>query len=401
MKTTDLLAILLLSLCGVAMTISPAAAQKSNAPGVTATEIKIGQTMPYSGPASAWGTVGRAELAYFKMINEQGGINGRKINLISLDDAFSPPKTVEQTRRLIEKEGVSIIFGSLGPGNLAVRGYLNDQHIPQIFVLAPTETYNDPQHFPWTMGLQPTYYLDGKVHARYILAHKPDAKIAILHENEQIAGEAAKGFEDGLGDKAGKLIVKKLSYEISDPTIDSQMVTLKGSGANAFYNVSSPKFAAQAIRKANELGWKPLHFLAYGSQSISAVLEPAGLDNATGIISATFGKDPTDPRWKDDANTKEFLAWLQKYYPGGKASDIFIGAGWAFAQPLVYVLKQCGDDLSRENIMRQATNLHNVALSWLLPGVTLNTSPTDYQPIKEMREMRFNGKTWELFDENN
>jgi branched-chain amino acid transport system substrate-binding protein len=393
--------LVLISLCVTAVTASPVGAQKSKAPGVTDTEIKVGQTMPYSGPASAWGTVGRAELAYFKMINEQGGINGRKITLLSLDDAFSPPKTVEQTRRLIEKEGVSIIFGSLGPGNLAVREYLNDQHIPQIFVLAPTETYNDPQHFPWTMGLQPTYYLDGKVHARYILAHKPDAKIAILHENEQIAREAAKGFEDGLGDKAGKLIVKKLTYEISDPTIDSQMVTLKGSGADAFYNVSSPKFAAQAIRKANELGWKPLHFLAYGSQSISAVLEPAGLDNATGIISATFGKDPTDPRWKDDPNTKEFLAWLQKYYPGGKASDIFIGAGWAFAQPLIFVLKQCGDDLSRENIMRQATNLHNVNLSWLLPGVTLNTSPTDYQPIKEMREMRFNGKTWELLDESN
>jgi branched-chain amino acid transport system substrate-binding protein len=394
-------AIFFLSICSAVAVVSPALAQKNNAPGVTATEIKIGQTMPYSGPASAWGAVGRAEIAYFKMINEEGGINGRKITLISLDDAFSPPKTVEQTRRLIEKEGVSIIFGSLGPGNLAVREYLNDQHIPQIFVLAPTETYNDPQHFPWTMGLQPTYYLDGKVHARYILAHKPDAKVAILHENEQIAREAAKGFEDGLGDNAGKLIVKKLTYEISDPTIDSQMVTLKGSGADTFYNVSSPKFAAQAIRKANDLGWKPLHFLVYGSQSISAVLEPAGLENATGIISATFGKDPTDPRWKDDPNTKEFLAWMQKYYPGGKASDIFIGAGWAFAQPLVYVLKQCGDDLSRENIMRQATNLHNVALSWLLPGVTLNTSPKDYQPIKEMREMRFNGRTWELLDELN
>jgi ABC-type branched-subunit amino acid transport system substrate-binding protein len=379
----------------------PVAAQKHNAPGVTDTEIKVGQTMPYSGPASAWGAVGRAELAYFKMINEKGGINGRKINLISLDDAFSSPKTVEQTRRLIEREGVSIIFGSLGPGNLAVREYLNDQHIPQIFVLAPTQTYNDPQHFPWTIGLQPTYYLDGKVHARYILSHKPDAKIAILHENEQIATEAAKGFKDGLGDKAGRLVVKELTYEISDPTIDSQLVMLKSSGADAFYNVSSPKFAAQAIRKASELGWKPLHFLVYGAQSISAVLEPAGLENAIGIISATFGKDPTNPRWKDDPNTKEYLAWLQKYYPGGKASDVFIGAGWAFAQPLVYVLKQCGDDLSRENIMRQTANLHNVALSWLLPGVTLNTSPTDYQPIKEMREMRFNGKTWELLDESN
>jgi len=249
--------------------------------------------------------------------------------------------------------------------------------------------------------LQPTFYLEGKIHARYILAHKPEAKIAILYQNDQIAKEAATGMKDGLGEKARKLIVKEVSYEGSDPTIDSQLVILKGSGADVFYNISTPKFAAQAIRKVSEMGWKPLHFLSYGSQSISAVLEPAGLANATGIISAQFGKDPTDPRWMDDPNTKEFLAWLQKYYPGGKASDIFIGAGWAFAQPLVYVLKQCGNDLSRENIMRQTANLHNVAMSWLLPGVTLNTSPTDYQPIKEMRETRFNGKTWELLDESN
>jgi branched-chain amino acid transport system substrate-binding protein len=400
MKVSNHSRMLLLSFCIAASMVTPSAAQKSYAPGITDTEIKVGQAMPYSGPASAWGAVGRAELAYFKMINEQGGINGRKINLISLDDAFSPPKAVVQTRRLIEQEGVSIIFGSLGPGNLAVREYLNDKHIPQIFVLAPTETYNDPQHFPWTIGLQPTFYLEGKIHARYILAHKPDAKIGILYGNDQIAKEAVKGIEDGLGDKAAKLIVKEVSYETSDPTIDSQLVILKGSGADVFYNISVPKVAAQAIRKVSEMGWKPLHFLSYGSQSISAVLEPAGLENAIGIISAAFGKDPTDPRWRDDPNTKEFLAWMQKYYPGGKASDIFIGAGWAFAQPLVYVLQQCGDDLSRENIMRQTTNLRNVALSWLLPGVTLNTSPTDYQPIKEMRETRFNGKTWELLDES-
>jgi branched-chain amino acid transport system substrate-binding protein len=401
MKLTSHSVLILLSFGIAPIMATPVATQKHNAPGVTNTEIKVGQTMPYSGPASAWGAVGRAELAYFKMINEQGGINGRKINLISLDDAFSPPKTVEQTRRLIEQEGVSIIFGSLGPGNLAVREYLNDKHIPQIFVLAPTEIYNDPQHFPWTIGLQPTFYLEGKIHARYILAHKPDAKIGILYGNDQIAKEAVRGIEDGLGDKAAKLIVKEVSYETSDPTIDSQLVMLKGSGADVFYNISVPKVAAQAIRKVSEMVWKPLHFLSYGSQSISAVLEPAGLENAIGIISAAFGKDPTDPRWRDDPNTKEFLAWMQKYYPGGKASDIFIGAGYAFAQPLVYVLKQCGDDLSRENIMRQTTNLHNVALSWLLPGVTLNTSPTDYQPIKEMRETRFNGKTWELLDESN
>jgi len=247
--------------------------------------------------------------------------------------------------------------------------------------------------------IQASYYLDGKVHARYILAHKPNAKIAILHENEDVAKEAVKGLRDGLGDKSGQLIVKELSYEISDATVDSQMVTLKASGADTFYNVSSPKFATQAIRKANELGWKPLHFLVYGSQSIQAVLEPAGLENSIGIISAIFGKDATDPRWKDDPSTKLYLDWLQKYYPGGRAADIFIGSGWAFAQSLIYVLKQCGDDLSRENIMRQTTNLHSVALPWLLPGVTLNTSPTDYQPIKQMTETRFNGKSWDLLSE--
>jgi branched-chain amino acid transport system substrate-binding protein len=383
----------------MAIVADDAKAEKKYGPGVTDTEIKVGQTMPYSGPASAWGTVGRAELAYFRMINDQGGINGRKINLISLDDAFSPPKTVEQTRRLVEQENVAFIFSSLGPGNLAVRRYLNDLRVPQLFVLAPTERLNDPEHFPWTIGLIPSYYLDGKVHARYILAHKPSAKIAILHENLDVEKEAVKGLRDGLGDKSGQLIVKELSYETSDATVDSQMVTLKASGADTFYNVSSPKFATQAIRKANELGWKPLHFLAYGSQSIQAVLEPAGLENSIGIISAIFGKDATDPRWKDDPSTKLYLDWLQKYYPGGRAADIFIGSGWAFAQSLIYVLKQCGDDLSRENIMRQTTNLHSVALPWLLPGVTLNTSPTDYQPIKQMTETRFNGKSWDLLSE--
>ena len=383
----------------IAIVADDAKAEKKYGPGVTDTGIKVGQTMPYSGPASAWGTVGRAELAYFRMINDQGGINGRKINLISLDDAFSPPKTVEQTRRLVEQANVAFIFGSLGPGNLAVRKYLNDRRVPQLFVLAPTERYNDPQHFPWTIGLMPSYYLDGKVHARYILAHNPNAKVAVLHENEDVAKEAVKGLKDGLGEKSGQLIVKELPYEISDATVDSQMVTLKASGADTFYNVSSPKFATQAIRKANELGWKPLHFLVYGSQSIQAVLEPAGLQNSIGIISAIFGKDATDPRWKDDPSTKLYLDWLQKYYPGGRAADIFIGSGWAFAQPLVYVLKQCGDDLSRENILRQTTNLHNVSLPWLLPGVTLNTSPTDYQPIKQMTETRFNGTSWDLLSE--
>jgi branched-chain amino acid transport system substrate-binding protein len=380
--------------------ISPALAQKKYAPGVTDAEIKIGQTMPYSGPASAWGTVGLAERAYFKMINDQGGINGRKIKLISLDDAFSAPKTVEQTRKLVEEETVAVVFGSIGGAtNLAVRKYLNDNRVPQLFALNPSVKFNDPQHFPWTIGIQPTLYLEGQIHARYILARKPGAKIAILHATDPVAKEGVDGFKNGLGEMAERLIVKEQSYEESDPTIYSQIVTLKASGADTLYNISSPKFATQSIRKASEIGWKPLHFLFYGSQSISAVLEPAGLENSIGVMSATFGKDPADPQWKDDPNTREYLQWLQKYYLGGKATDIFIAAGYAFPQPLIYVLKQCGDDLSRENIMRQATNLHEVAMPWLLPGITINTTPTDYEPIKQLHEMRFNGRTWELMNE--
>jgi ABC-type branched-subunit amino acid transport system substrate-binding protein len=380
--------------------VSPVTAQKSNTPGVTATEIKIGQTMPYSGPASAWGAVGRAELAYIKMINDRGGIGGRKINLISLDDAFSPPKTVERTRKLVEEDGVAFIYGTVGFGNLAIRDYLNERHVPQLFVLLAVEKINDPQHYPWTMGFLPTLYNEGLIHAQYILAHKPEAKIAILHENDE-SRESVQGLREGLGDRADKMITKVLTYEGSDPTIDSQLVALKASGADTFYNVAYPKFAAQAIRKASEIGWKPLHFLTYVSQSIAAVLQPAGLENSIGIISGVSGKDPTDPRWADDPSTKDLLAWLEKYYPGGKPSDIFLGAGYSFIQPLIYLLEKCGDDLSRENVMRQATSFHNVTFPWLLPGITLNTSPTDYQPMKKLQETRFNGKTWELIDESN
>ena len=285
---------------------------------------------------------------------------------------------------------MAFIYGTAGTGNLAIRDYLNEHHVPQLFILAPLEKYNYPQHYPWTMGLQPTFYREGFTHARYILAHKPDAKIAILHANDD-SDEGVKGLKDGLGDRAEKLIVKELSYEWSDPTINSQIVTLKGSGADTFYNMAYPKSAAQAIRKTSEIGWKPLHLLTYISQSISAVLEPAGLQNAIGIISGIAAKDPTDPRWADDAYTRELLAWLQSYYPGGKPSDFFVVAGYDFIQPLIYLLEQCGDDLSRENIMRQATSFHDVNFPWLIPGITLNTSPTNYQPIKKMRETRFNG----------
>jgi branched-chain amino acid transport system substrate-binding protein len=389
----------LLALVVVAAASSAAVAEKRYAPGVTDTEIKIGQTMPYSGPASAWGVVGLAERAYFKMINDRGGIGGRRIELISLDDAFSPPKTVEQTRKLVEQDGVAFIYGTVGPGNLAIRTYLNDERVPQLFVLAPVEYYNDPQHFPWTMGLLPTYYLEGRTHAQYILAHKPNARIAVLREN--IGDEAVRGLRDGLGDKADKLIVKDLTFDLNDPTIDSQIVTFKASGADTFYDAAYPKPAVQAIRKSTEIGWKPLHFLSFISQSISAVLEPAGLDKSMGIISAHYAKDPADPRWADDAYTKDFLAWLQKYYPGASPNNFFVAAGYNFAQPLRIVLEQCGDDLSRENIMRQAANLHDVSLPWLLPGITMSTGPNDYQPIKKFRELRFNGKSWDFLEDIN
>jgi branched-chain amino acid transport system substrate-binding protein len=392
--------LILISLCIATAAGSLAAAQKSNAPGVSGTEIKIGQTMPYSGPASAWGTIGRAEIAYVKMINDRGGIKGRKINLISLDDGYSPPKTLEQTRKLVEGEGVAFIYNTNGPGNLVIRDYLNEHRVPQLFIQVADETFNDPQHYPWTMGLLPTFYREALVHARYILAHKPDAKIAILRANDG-STEIVKGLRDGLGDQADKLIVKELTYEVSDPTVNSQIVALKSSGADTFYDVGYTKFASQAIRKASEIGWKPLHFLYFGSQSIPAVLEPAGLENSIGIISGQFWKDQTDPRWADDAGVREYLAWQQRYYPAAKPSEVYVYAGYAFAQVLIYLLEQCGDDLSRENIMRQATSFHQVTFPWLLPGITLNTSPTDYQPIKELRETRFNGKTWELLDEHN
>jgi len=352
--------------------------------------------MPYSGPVSAWGTIGRTELAYIKMINDRGGINGRKINLISLDDAYSPPKTVEQTRKLVEQDGVAFVFGALGTAaNLAVRKYLNDHQVPQLFLLSGSGQFNDPEHFPWSIGIIPTYLLDGQTHAQYILAHRPNAKIAILYQNDDYGKAHVKGLKDGLGERAKDLVVSELSYEVSDPTIESQMVTLKASGANTLYVAAGPKFAAQAIRKASELSWRPLQFLTYTSQSISGVLEPAGLENAIGILSGSFAKDPTDPRWKDDPDTKEYFEWVQKYNPNSNGNDTFVAAGYQYAAALVLLLRQCGDDLSRENIMRRATSLHDFTIPLLLPGITLNTSPADYQPIKQLRETRFNGKFWE------
>jgi branched-chain amino acid transport system substrate-binding protein len=375
-----------------------AIAQKNYAPGVTDTEIKLGQTMPYSGPGSPYSAVGKAESAYFKMINEQGGVNGRKINLISLDDAFSPPKTVEQTRRLVEDDHVAFIWQSLGtPTNTAIQRYLNDRKIPQLFISTFASKFNDPQHFPWTMGGLGSYRAEGQIYGRYILQHHPNGRIAVLYQNDDYGKDYEQGLREGLGDKAATMIVAEATYEVSDPTVDSQIVTLQGSGADVFYDVSGAKFAAQAIRKVYDIGWKPVHFLNIVSTSVAAVLKPAGLDKSTGIISVVALKDPNDPRWHDDPGYRDWLAWMQKYYPDGDIADLNIVYGYTQAQMLVEVLKRCGDNLSRPNIMAQAEQLHALALPMLLPGITLNTTPTDFQPLKQLRMAKFNGQTWEIF----
>jgi branched-chain amino acid transport system substrate-binding protein len=393
-----LLLVLTALLLGLA--VSSAFAQKNYAPGITDTEIKIGQTMPYSGPASAYGTVGRAEAAYFKMINDQGGINGRKIKFISLDDGYSPPKTVEQTRKLVEEEGVAFIFGSLGTAtNSAIQRYMNEHKIPQLLISTFASKFKDPEHFPWTMGaLQPSYLVEGMIYANYILRHSPNAKIAILYQNDDAGRDYVKGLKDGLGVRASHLIVAEASYEVTDPTADSQIVSLQASGADTFYDITTPKFAAQAIRKVYDIGWRPTHFLAQISAFVGSVFEPVGLEKAQGIISATVAKDITDPRMRDDPDYKEWLHWMTTYYPQGNVLDATNEGAYISAQELVQILRQCGDDLSRENIMRQAANLHDYAPKMLLPGLTLNTSPTDYEPIKQMYVRQFKGKTWEVLE---
>jgi len=377
--------------------VSPAAAQKKYGPGVTDTEITLGQTMPYSGPLSAYGTIGKAETAYFAMINEQGGVNGRKIKLISLDDGYSPPKTVEQTRKLIEQENVLADFNPLGtPTNTAIQKYLNDKKVPQIFVATGATKWGDPEHFPWTIGWQPNYQTEGHIYAKYILEKMPDAKIGVLYQNDDYGKDYLKGLKDGLGDKADKMIGAQLTYEPSDPTIDSQIVSLQSSGATAFYNVATPKFAAQAIRKSYDIGWKPAQVLNSVSASVSAVIEPAGPEKAVGIVTALYAKDPTDPQWKDDKGFQDWLAWMKKYLPDGDTADAFNVYGYNLAMTMVQALKQCGDELTRENLMKQAANL-NIELPMLLPGVKVGTAPTQFYPIREMQLAKFNGKIFERF----
>jgi len=388
-------ATLVLVLIGSAL---PAAAQKRQDPNASSAEIKIGQTMPYSGPASSYSAIGKAELAYFAKINAEGGINGRKIKLISLDDGYTPPKAFEQTRRLVENDGVVAIFGTFGtPTNAVTKKYLNGKKIPQLFPTGGAVQWNDPKHFPWTFGWQPNYNLEMKVYARFLLKERPNAKIGILYQNDDVGKDNLKGLKEALGDVANRMIVKQASYETTDATVNSQVIELKASGANVFFNTGAGKFAAQAIRITHELGWRPLQFLSNYSSSVGAVLAPAGLENAEGIISSQFQKDPTDPKWTDDPGYKEWLAWMDKHHPTGDKSDIFNVYGYLSAQTLVAVLKACGDDLTPENLRRQAESLHNVALPMLLPGITLNTDADNHVPLGRLYLMRFNGKSWETF----
>ncbi len=386
------------SAAAAAFAANAASVRAENAPGVTGTEIKIGQTMPYSGPASAYGAIGKAELAYFKMINEMGGVNGRKINLISLDDAYSPPKTVEQVRRLVEQEQVAFLFNTLGtPCNLAIRQYCNDNKIPQLFVASGAAAFSDPKHFPWTMGYQPNYQTEAKIFAKHILETKPDAKIGVLYQNDGFGKDYLIGLKDGLGADHAAMMIKEVSYETSEPTVDSQIVTLQGSGADLFLIAATPKFAAQAIRKAFDIGWTPARYLTDVSQSIASVMKPAGPEKSKGVITAVYGKDPTDARWKDDPGFKQYAAFIAKYMSPNDLIDINAAYGFGAAATMVQVLKQCGDDLSRDNVMKEAANLKDFELPTLLPGVKINTSPDNYSPIRQEALAKFNGESWEQF----
>lgn len=374
------------------------AADKKYDTGATDTEIKIGNIMPYSGPASAYGIIGKTEAAYFKKINDAGGVNGRKINFISYDDAYSPPKTVEQARKLVESDEVLFIFNSLGtPPNSAIHKYMNSKKVPQLFVATGATKWNDPKEFPWTMGWQPNYQSESRIYAKYLLKEKPGAKIAVLFQNDDYGKDYLKGLKDGLGAKAATMIVAEESYETTEPTIDNHIVKLKSTGADVFFNITTPKFAAQAIKKIAEIEWKPLHLLNNVSASVGSVIKPAGFNNAQDIISAQYLKDTTDPQWANDPGMKEYLDFMNKNFPEGDKLDNGTVVGFSVAQTLVQVLKQCGDDLTRENVMKQAASLKNFRTEMLLPGISINTSATDFAPIEQLQLMRFKGEKWELF----
>jgi ABC-type branched-subunit amino acid transport system substrate-binding protein len=378
---------------------APAMAQKKYDPGASDKEIRIGNTNPYSGPASAYGTIGKSITAYFKMVNEQGGINGRRVNFISYDDGYSPPRTVEMARKLVEQDEVLFVFQTLGtPSNTAIHKYMNMKKVPQMHVATGATKWNDPKNHPWTMGWQPNYQSEARAYAQHILKTKPNAKIAVLYQNDDYGKDYLKGFHDGLGAKKS-MIVKEVSYEVADPTVDSQIVQLQQSGADVFFNITTPKFAAQAIRKAYDIGWKPVHYLNNVSNSVGSVLTPAGLDKAVGIISSAYLKDATDSKWANDKAIAEWRQFMNKYYPDGNQADVFNVYGYTVAMTIAQVLKQCGDNLTRENVMRQAANLKGYRAETLLPGITISTSGDDFAPIEQVQLERFNGKQWELFGE--
>jgi len=389
-------AVLAVALAG----LIPAPAAAQTVVGVTATEIKVGNTNPYSGPASAYGTIGKAIGAYFKKVNDEGGVNGRKINYITYDDGYSPPKTVEMVRKLVEQDQVALVFQTLGtPTNSAIHKYVNQEKVPHLFVATGATKWNDPKNFPWTMGYQPNYQTEGRVYAAYALSHVKDAKIGILYQNDDYGKDYLKGFEDGLGEANKKMIVLRQTYEVTDPTIDSQIVNLKNSGANVFFNITIPKYAVQAIKKAHEIGWKPLHFLNNVSSSLGTVLKPAGLDASKDLITALYMKEVTDPQWRNDKGFTDWVAFMKKYYPDGALDDQSNGFGYNVAILMTQVLKQCGNDFSRENIMKQAANVKNFELPLLLPGIKINTSPTDFAPIEQEQLAKFDGEKWALFGE--
>jgi len=389
--------LIVLAGCAAAVSVSAANAEKKYDPGASDTEIRIGNIMPYSGPASSYAVIGKTEAAYFDKVNAEGGINGRKIKFITYDDGYSPPKAIEQARKLVEGDEVLLVFQSLGtPSNSAIQKYMNAKKVPQLFVASGATKWGDPKNFPWTIGWQPNYQSEGRIYARYILDHYPDAKIAVFWQNDDAGKDQVKGLRDGLGDRANMIIADK-SYEVSDPSIDSQIVALRDSGADTFFSWAAPKGSAQAIRKVGELGWKPRFFLANVSASVAGVLKPAGLQYAKDIISTAYLKDPTDPTWKDDPGVKTWQAFMEKYYPTGDRVDLNNVYGYAAAQTLVQVLRQCGDDLTRENVMKQAANLKNFSSDVMLPGIKINTSPDDFFPIEQMQLMKFDGEAWHLF----
>ena len=376
----------------------PARAAKEYGPGVTDSEIKIGNTGPYSGPASSYSSVPKSQAAYYKMINDQGGVNGRKIDFISYDDAYSPPKTVEMVRKLVEEDQVLLIAGPLGtPTNSAIWHYMNQRKVPQLFVATGATKWDDPKGHPWTIGWQPNYQIEGRIYAAYILQNKPDSKIGVLYQDDDFGKDYLRGVTDGLGDKAKSMIVVSASYETTDPTVDSQVLDMKARDVDVFVNTAIPKFAAQAIRKAAEIEWQPLHILSSIGSSIGATLKPAGLEHCRGLVTDAFLKDSTDPKWQDDAGFKSWAAFMDKYLPGADKSDGGYIAGSQLAATAVQVLKQCGDNLTRENVMREAANLHDFTTPMLLPGITISTSPTDFAPIKRVQMARFDGEHWELF----